>query len=62
MSDPYITSLNYDLEGVTRREIITYRVKAGYMFKEVVARTYYPEGDDYQDEMTSVNLGKVEKE
>lgn len=56
MSDgPFKSAFDADTDGVIRREIITYRVKNGMMFKEEASRDYYSSGD-YHDSNNSKPL------
>ncbi len=45
---PFKHAFDGDLEGVIRREIITYRMRDGVMVKEQAFRDYYRSGD-YHD-------------
>ena len=45
---PFQSAFTADIEGVVRREIITYRMKNGIMIKEEASRDYYKSGD-YHD-------------
>ena len=56
MSDgPFKAAFDADIDGVIRREIITYRVKDGMMIKEEASRDYYKSGD-YHDTNNSKPL------
>lgn len=52
---PFKSAFNADTEGVVRREIVTFRVKNGMMYKESATREYYASGD-YHDSQSSVAL------
>lgn len=45
---PFLSELEKDLEGVVRREIVTYRYREGMMVKEKVIRSFRRDGD-YHD-------------
>lgn len=52
---PFKAAFDADIDGVIRREIITYRVKDGMMIKEEASRDYYKSGD-YHDTNNSKPL------
>jgi hypothetical protein len=52
---PFKNAFDADIEGVVRREIITYRIKNGIMVKEEACRDYYKSGD-YHDSQNSKPL------
>ena len=52
---PFKNSFDSDIDGVIRREIITYRMRNGIMVKEEAFRDYYKSGD-YHDSSTTVPL------
>ena len=52
---PFKSAFDADIDGVIRREIITYRVKNGIMVKEEASRDYYKSGD-YHDSNNSKPL------
>jgi len=55
MSDgPFKSEFDTDLEGVVRRELVTYRYKNGVMIKEIATRTYTTE--DYNDSTSSIPM------
>ena len=54
---PFTTEFDTDLDGVVRREIVTYRIKDGGIQKECAVRTYYNE--DYNDSKSTIPLGRV---
>lgn len=55
MSDgPFQSEFDIDLQGVVRRELITYRYKDGMMVMETASRTYT--ADDYNDSRSSIPL------
>lgn len=45
---PFKNAFDADIDGVVRREIITYRIRNGMMIKEEASRDYYISGD-YHD-------------
>ncbi len=51
---PFKNAFDADIDGVIRREIVTYRVKNGVMVKESATRDYY--GNDYNDTISSQPL------
>jgi hypothetical protein len=51
---PFKNAFDADIDGVVRREIVTYRVKNGVMVKESATRDYY--GNDYNDTISSQPL------
>jgi hypothetical protein len=56
MSDgPFKSAFDADSVGVVRREIISFRIKNGIMYKESAVREYYKSGD-YYDSQSSVAL------
>ena len=42
---PFKNAFDADVEGVLRREIVTYRIKNGILYKEAATRDYYKSGD-----------------
>jgi hypothetical protein len=52
---PFQAAFDSDVEGVIRREIVTYRLKNGSMVKEVATRDYYNSGD-YHDTVSTQPL------
>ena len=52
---PFKNAFDADTSGVVRREITSYRVKDGLMYKESAVREYYKNGD-YHDSQSSVAL------
>ena len=56
MSDgPFKNAFDADTDGVMRREIVTYRIKNGMLYKETATREYYKSGD-YQDSQSTVAI------
>lgn len=55
---PFKAAFDADVDGVIRREIVTYRIKNGIMIKEEATRDYYKDGD-YHDSNNSKPLVKV---
>jgi|TARA_R110002153_G_scaffold25262_6_gene80314 hypothetical protein len=56
---PFTSEFDIDLEGVIRREIITYRYnKNGTMQKEIASRSYF--GDDYNDSTQTIPMQRWE--
>lgn len=55
MSDgPFQSEFDIDLEGVVRRELVTYRYKNGIMVMETASRTYTK--NDYNDSRSTIPL------
>ena len=52
---PFLDFLNSDLEGVVRREVVTYRVVNGTLRKETATRDYYGD-EDYHDTSSTLPL------
>jgi hypothetical protein len=52
---PFQAAFDSDVEGVIRREIVTYRMKNGMMIKESACRDYYESGD-YHDSQNNMPL------
>ena len=52
---PFKNAFDADTDGVLRREIITYRIKDGMLYKEAATREYYKSGD-YHDSQSSVAI------
>ncbi len=52
---PFKNAFNADIEGVVRREIISYRMRDGMMIKEIASRDYYKSGD-YHDSISTQPL------
>jgi len=52
---PFQAAFDSDVEGVIRREIVTYRLKNGSMVKETATRDYYNSGD-YHDTVSTQPL------
>lgn len=55
---PFKAAFDADIDGVVRREIVTYRMKNGIMIKEEATRDYYKSGD-YHDSCNSKPLAEV---
>ncbi len=55
---PFSEEYNKDLEGVVRRELITYRYRDNMIVKEKVIRTYKNNGD-YHDTTTSTPMPEL---
>ena len=56
MSDgPFKNAFDADTDGVMRREIVTYRIKNGMLYKETATREYYKSGD-YHDSQSAVAI------
>ena len=56
---PFQSEFDIDLNGVVRRELITYRYKDGVMIKEQATRTYT--ADDYNDSKCVMPMQSWEK-
>jgi hypothetical protein len=52
---PFKNAFDADTDGVMRREIVTYRIKNGIVYKEAATRDYYKSGD-YHDSQSSVAI------
>ncbi len=52
---PFKNAFEGDIEGVIRREIVTYRLKNDVMVKETATRDYYNSGD-YHDAISTQPL------
>ena len=52
---PFKSAFDADIDGVVRREIVTYRIKDGMMIKETAVRDYYKDGD-YHDSQNAMPL------
>lgn len=52
---PFKNAFDADTVCVVRREIITYRMRAGIMIKETAVRDYYANGD-YHDSQNTLPL------
>ena len=52
---PFKNAFDADTDGVMRREIVTYRIKNGIVYKEAATREYYKSGD-YHDSQSSVAI------
>jgi hypothetical protein len=57
---PFTSAFESDIEGVVKQELITYRVKNGYLRKEVTTREFKDNGKDWNDTSTISPLAKVE--
>ena len=44
-SGPFKAAFDADTDGVVRREIVTYRIVGGSMYKLTATRDYYANGD-----------------
>jgi hypothetical protein len=55
---PFKTSLD-KMEGVFRKEVVSYRVKDGYLYKETAIRDF--SDGDYHDTVKIETLHSVEK-
>jgi len=49
---PFKSAFESDVDGVIRREIVTYRMKGDVMIKETATRDYYKSGD-YHDSVST---------
>lgn len=58
---PFKAAFEADVEGVVRREIVTYRYRSGSIIKEIASRAYYADGDyiDSQSIQPMPELRKV---
>ncbi len=56
---PFTANVESNLEGVIRREIVTYRWKNNMLVKEIAIRKYSENGD-YLDSMSSTPLPSPE--
>lgn len=58
---PFTSAFEADIDGVVRREIITYRYRNGSIIKEIASRAYHSDGDyiDSQSIQPMPELGKV---
>ncbi|MBT4995883.1 MAG: hypothetical protein HOM88_05365 [Hellea sp.] len=52
---PFKNAFDADVDGVIRREIVSYRMKDGNMVKETACRDYYESGD-YHDSISTQPL------
>lgn len=52
---PFKSAFESDVDGVIRREIVTYRMKGDVMIKETAIRDYYKSGD-YHDSVSTQPL------
>ena len=52
---PFKSAFEADTDGVMRREILTYRIKNGMLYKEAATREYYKSGD-YHDSQSAVAI------
>jgi hypothetical protein len=52
---PFKNAFDADTDGVMRREIVTYRIKNGMLYKETATREYYKSGD-YHDSQSAVAI------
>jgi hypothetical protein len=52
---PFKAAFDADVDGVIRREIVSYRMKDGNMVKETACRDYYQSGD-YHDSISTQPL------
>ena len=52
---PFKSASESDVDGVIRREIVTYRMKGDVMIKETAIRDYYKSGD-YHDSVSTQPL------
>jgi hypothetical protein len=50
---PFKNAFDADVNGVIRREIITYRRRNGVMVKEEAVRDYYKSGDYHDSQSTN---------
>lgn len=55
---PILAEFEKDLEGVVRRELITYRYRDGMMVKEKTVRSFKT-GGDYHDTTTVIPLPEI---
>jgi hypothetical protein len=54
---PFKNAFDADINGVVRREIVTYRMREGVMIKESAVRDYYANGD-YHDSQNCLPLSQ----
>jgi hypothetical protein len=59
---PFYAAFQGDTTGVIKQELITYKVKDGMLYKEIVKRDYSGSGKDYIDSSTSMPLGEIKHE
>lgn len=55
---PFLSEFEKDLEGVVRKEMVTYRYRDGMMIKEKVIRSF-EHGGDYHDTTSSTPLPEI---
>ena len=46
---PFVSAFESDATGVIKQELITYRVKDGYLRKEVTSRKFNSDQSDWHD-------------
>ena len=46
---PFVSAFETDPKGVIKQELITYRVKDGYLRKEVTSRKFNSDQSDWHD-------------
>ena len=56
---PFTSAFESDIEGVVKQELITYRVKDGYLRKEVTTRIFVDGENDWNDTSSTTPLVKV---
>jgi len=55
---PFLSEFEKDLDGVVRREMVTYRYRNGLMIKEKVIRNFKKNGD-YHDTTSSTPMPEL---
>ena len=46
---PFVSAFETDPEGVIKQELVTYRVKDGYLRKEIATRKFNSDQTDWHD-------------
>ena len=49
---PFVSAFETDPEGVIKQELITYRVKNGFLRKEITSRKFNSDQTDWHDSST----------
>jgi len=55
---PFLSEFEKDLNGVVRRELVTYRYRDGMIVKEKVIRSFRKDGN-YHDTTTSIPMPQL---
>ena len=57
---PFVSAFETDPEGIIKQELVTYRVKDGYLRKEVTSRKFNKNQTDWHDHSSVEPIMEIE--